>query len=506
MIFNSLTYVVFLGLVVLLHRLLSGRARLALLAVASLVFYAFWRVDFALLMVLSASIDFVAARGIAASADARTRKRWLMASLGANLGLLTLFKYTGFFLGNVQAALELAGLSIVLPRPDILLPLGISFYTFQTIGYTVDVYRRHIDAERDWLAYLVFVTFFPQLVAGPIVRAATLLGQLKGPQRPLPGEMIEGVRWIVAGLVLKTVGADNLAPFVDAGFAQGAASLGGADVLTLAFLFGFQIYFDFAAYSQIAIGSALLVGIRLPRNFDFPYAATSPREFWLRWHISLSSWIRDYLYLPLAGIRPSGSRATGGLVIAGDRAAPTLGQADEASAGRPREVALRRTPSVAVLFATWAIMGLWHGAAWTFVLWGLYHALLIAGYRWSTSWRERLPGALRVHGGRVLTLGLCMLAWIPFRADSVEQALALYGRLLVPGDWLSLGMRENAYLVAALTCGGFIITSVVWRVWPIVRARTPSIAGAGEALVTAGLLLLLFLFLRPLEQFIYFQF
>ena len=280
------------------------------------------------------------------------------------MGLLFYFKYLAFFAQGANEIAELAGLDFSLPPLSIILPLGISFYTFQTISYTIDVYRGFIKPERNFILYSSFVVYFPQLVAGPILRAAELVDQLS--RRPPfdPEDLVIGLRRIAYGLFLKVALADNIGPLVDAGFAEPAATLRALDVWTLSFLFGFQIYFDFSAYSHIALGSARLMGIHFPENFNFPYLASSPRDFWQRWHISLSSWIRDYLYLPLMGAQVH-DRSTGGL--------PTV------ESGRSGFTRTR------ALFLTWGIMGLWHGANWTFVIWGLYHATLVyfrAPHRW----------------------------------------------------------------------------------------------------------------------------
>jgi len=268
---------------------------------ASLTFYGFWRVEFLPVMLASTIVDYGAARAIHATDDERRRRIYLGLSLCVNLGLLFYFKYLIFFASNGTGLLRSIGFDVADPEWNIILPLGISFYTFQTISYTVDVYRRIIAPQRDFVLYACFVTFFPQLVAGPILRAREVIDQLSVRPRFSLTDFTVGIRRILSGLFLKVVLADNIASLVDAGFRQPIDGLGALDVWTLAFLFGFQIYFDFSAYSHIALGSARLMGIPFPENFNFPYLATSPREFWKRWHISLSSWIRDYLYLPLMG-------------------------------------------------------------------------------------------------------------------------------------------------------------------------------------------------------------
>ncbi len=488
--FNSVTYLLFLSLCVGLFWLLPNRPRLWMLLLSSILFYAFWRPEFALLMLFSACVDYGVSRRLEHEQRMAMRRWLLMASLGVNLGLLGFFKYLMFITDSLQASLSVLGIQLAIPHLNIILPLGISFYTFQTISYTVDVYRRTIPAEHDFVKYLCFVTFFPQLVAGPILRARQLMGQLgQRPQFSL-AHWMRGMRYIIFGLCLKVLLADNVAPYVDAGFAQSADTLSALDVLTLAFLFGFQIYFDFAAYSQIALGSAALMGIHFPANFNFPYSSTSPREFWNRWHISLSSWIRDYLYLPLLGVHAR-DNASGGLPTESIRQANTGGAA--------------RNATVALLL-TWAIMGLWHGANWSFLLWGLYHAGVVIVYRTTEPLRVRLPRRLRQIGGWMCTLVVMMLAWILFRADSLSDALAMYAHLLHPRDYLWLGMRENAYLVAAVLTLGVMLAWQLHRTWPQMLARWRPVALISDTVFMGLALALLFVFLRPVEQFIYFQF
>jgi alginate O-acetyltransferase complex protein AlgI len=484
-IFNSVTFLIFLAIAVGLYWLLPRRPRLWMLFLASLTFYGFWRVEFLPVMLASTLVDYAAARAIHASDDPRRRRVLLGLSLVVNLGLLFYFKYLIFFASNGAGLLRSIGFDVGDPHWNIILPLGISFYTFQTISYTVDVYRRLIKPEREFVVYACYVTFFPQLVAGPILRAREVIHQLNLRPRFQIADFAIGIRRILFGLFLKVVMADNLAPQVDSGFAQSVETLGALDVWTLAFLFGFQIYFDFSAYSHIALGSARLMGIHFPENFNFPYLATSPRDFWKRWHISLSSWIRDYLYLPLMGeaVRDD---SRGGLAAAVDDARVQ-----------------RRTRS---LFLTWAIMGLWHGSNWTFVLWGVYHAALVYAHRILTPWLPDLPKRVRATAGWAVTLPLAMLGWIPFRAESLHDALLMWSRIFVPSEYLVLAMRENVYLVAALVLLSTLAAAAVKRlVVPLLAPRPVAFALAQTASYSL-MIALIFVFLRPISQFIYFQF
>ena len=485
MIFNSVTYLLFLALVLALYWTLPRTPRLYMIFGASILFYGFWRFEFVPVMLASAVTDYFAALGISHTDRPARRKIWLASSLVVNLGLLFYFKYLMFFADNAVGLANAFGLKVASPALDIILPLGISFYTFQTISYTVDVYRGFIKPERNFILYGCYVTFFPQLVAGPVLRAREVVPQLF--QRPSFKWLDVGVgsRRILYGLFLKVVLADNIAPLVDAGFDQSLNSLGAIDVLTLAYLFGFQIYFDFCAYSHIALGSARIMGIHFPENFNFPYIASTPKDFWQRWHISLSSWIRDYLYLPLTGASVQ-DRSSGGLAGAVDDVRPK---------NKNR-----------ALFMTWGIMGLWHGANWTFVLWGLYHATLIACHRIINRRVSRLPERVRRYGGWAIMLPLAMISWIPFRAASVGDAMRLMWKLLQPAQYFSLGLRENNYLVAAAMLAGVLVTYGTQKhVLPRIR-RNAALALVLETALFTVLIAAVFVFLRPIQQFIYFQF
>lgn len=486
MIFNSVTFLIFLAVTVGLYWVLPRRARLWMLFLSSVVFYGFWRVEFVPVMLLSACTDYAVALRLARTEAPRVRKMLLGISLAVNLGLLFYFKYLLFFTDNAVSLAALAGVEADPILWNIILPLGISFYTFQTISYSVDVYRGFIEPERDFVLYAVYVTFFPQLVAGPVLRAREVIPQLTKRPAFSSDDLAAGLRRVLYGLFLKVVLADNVAGFVDAGYAIDPDALSALDVWTLAFLFGLQIYFDFSAYSHIAIGAARMMGIVFPENFAFPYAATSPRDFWKRWHISLSSWIRDYVYLPLSGVAVR-DRSTGGLAVAVDE--PTQSKKTQA------------------LFLTWAIMGLWHGAAWTFVLWGVYHAVFIYVYRRVEPFLAWVPERLRGVGGWAITLPIAMLSWVPFRADGLGATFTMYGTLFDLSAYTWLGLDRDAYLVAALltlaTIGAYLAATYVI---PALQ-RGPRVVWASVESAAYGVAItLVFIFLRPITQFIYFQF
>ncbi len=300
MVFNSVTFLIFLFIVVTAYWFLKPAVKMWMLLIASCVFYGFWRWEFLSVMFISALTDYFTAIEIGKTPLENKKKRrfFLGVTLLVNLGLLFYFKYLYFLTENINLSMDWLYIDYQLPLYKIILPFGISFYTFETISYTVDVYRGLIKPEKKFIHYALFVTFFPKLVAGPIQRASELIEQLKNKPNFNWGFIIYGFERILLGLFLKVVLADNIAPFVDEGFALPTNSLSALDVWTLGFLFGFQIYFDFSAYSHIALGAAQMMGIKIPENFNYPYIASSFKDFWKRWHISLSSWIRDYLYLP----------------------------------------------------------------------------------------------------------------------------------------------------------------------------------------------------------------
>ena len=482
MIFNSLTYLVFLFSVVSLFWILPYRARLLLIFASSIIFYGFWRIEFVPVMLFSVVVDYMVSIRIPETTQ-KIKKRLLLTSLLANLGLLFYFKYLIFFSETAIGLANIFGVNIDPLVLKIILPLGISFYTFQTISYTVDVYRGFIKPEKDFVLYGCYVTFFPQLVAGPVLRAIEVIPQLASRVAFSWFDISEGLKRILFGLFLKVVLADNIAPLVDTGFSMPVDTMSAVDVWTVAFLFGFQIYFDFSAYSHIAIGSARLMGIRLPENFNYPYLASSPKVFWGRWHISLSSWIRDYLYFPLAGVKVQ-DRSVGGLATA------TLTKKKNRA-----------------MFITWAIMGLWHGANWTFVLWGIYHSIVIGIYRLITLSTKQFAGGLNVFWGISITLPIMMLSWIPFRADSLGMTIAMWAKVLDPFSYASLGMRENTYLAATfIMIGIFGVYLIREKLIPLVLEKRPTIAVVCETLVFAIMMPIVLIFFRTNNQFIYFQF
>jgi D-alanyl-lipoteichoic acid acyltransferase DltB (MBOAT superfamily) len=402
MVFNSLHFVVFFVVVYALYRALPHRAQNWMLLAASYYFYAAWDWRFLGLLWSQTIVDYVAARGIAATADRRRKRAWLLLSLSFNLGMLGFFKYFDFFSGSLLALLDGVGWHVDFVTLHVLLPIGISFYTFMTISYVVDVYRGQYPAERSFLNFALFIAYFPHLVAGPILRASKLIPQLAAPRRITADDYREGAWLVLWGFFQKLFVADNLAKVADAVFAPGT-SPGGLDVLLGVYAFAFQIYGDFAGYSNIARGTSRLMGIDLSVNFLYPYFVLSPRAFWRNWHVSLSAWLRDYLYIPLGGNR-------GG------------------------EARMQRN-----LMATMVLGGLWHGAAWTFVLWGFYQGLVLIAGRWVEKLRDRL-GVVVPRRLTPLTVALWLLmfhvtcyGWLIFRAGSIAQIGELTAALF--GSW-----------------------------------------------------------------------
>jgi alginate O-acetyltransferase complex protein AlgI len=403
MLFHSAVYALFLPSVLGLYTLLGlirpplrgVRAQNFLLLAASYFFYGWWDWRFVGLIILSSLIDYVVGLSLAAVDDSRGRRWILGASLAANLGILGFFKYYNFFITSAIEALSSLGVQAYASTLHVILPVGLSFYTFQSLTYTVGVYRRQVPAERDPIAFFAYVAFFPQLVAGPIERAGHLLPQFLRPRHVTPAAFASGLRQITWGLFCKLVVADNCAVVVNAIFDHPGPIPGSVAVLGV-FFFAFQIYGDFSGYSHIALGTARLFGFELMQNFATPYFSQSIPEFWRRWHISLSTWFRDYVFIPLGGSRVSKPRYAFNILV------------------------------------TFTVSGLWHGANWTFVMWGflngLYYLPHIFFGKPDTSAR-----AIPIVLARVaLTFLLTMVAWTFFRAKSLHAAFTVLGSIFSP--------------------------------------------------------------------------
>jgi alginate O-acetyltransferase complex protein AlgI len=398
MLFSTPQYFVFFFVVLVGFYLAPRRTRPVLLLIASYFFYASWNWKFVPLLLALTLIDFFAAQWIETKQGVQ-RHGALVISLAANLGFLGFFKYYNFAARTVSGVLGLSSDSFLL---NIVLPLGISFHTFQSISYVVDVYRRQQQAVRRLVDYALFISFFPQLVAGPIVRAREFFADLYAWEPPEQREIKHGAFLVVLGLVKKVALADNLGPIVDQYFAGLHFHVGGVSAWGAMFAFALQIFFDFSGYTDIAIGSALLLGFHFPINFRRPYLAVSITDFWRRWHISLSSWLRDYLYIPLGGNRHGRAKTYRNLMI------------------------------------TMLLGGLWHGANWTFLAWGAFHGLLLSIERMLGIGREREHPSFALAVPRiVLTFCLVCVGWVFFRAPTFADAHFVLGQMfaLRGGQW-----------------------------------------------------------------------
>ena len=403
MFFNSFDFAIFLPLVFAIYWSISKygiRLQNAFLIFASYVFYSWWDWKFLGLIVLSSAVDFIVANKIFSASNQDSKKRLLYFSLFVNLGILGVFKYFNFFIENIESTFSFFGSSMMFSRLDWVLPVGISFYTFQTMSYTIDVYRGKLEPSKDPFSFFAYVSFFPQLVAGPIERATNFLPQFRKKITFDYSQSVDGLRQILWGLFKKMVIADNCAIYVDMFFADPTAYSGSA-LLLGAIFFAFQIYGDFSGYSDIAIGTGRLFGFNLMQNFAFPYFSRDIAEFWRRWHISLSSWFRDYVYIPLGGSR-------GGKVMT-----------------------LRN------VFIVFLICGFWHGANWTFIIWGLLNAALYIPLYVLNRNRDNLN---TVAEGRFLptikefvqigiTFSITVLLWVFFRSDSLGEAFIYLSRI-----------------------------------------------------------------------------
>ena len=463
MLFNSFEFLVFIAPVlgVYLAALPFGleRARKGFLLAASYVFYMAWNPPFVLLLLASTLLDFCVGLGLGRASSTAGRRGLLGLSLAGNLGILGYFKYGSFLAEN---ACSLFGRQAP-HAAEIILPIGISFYTFQTLSYSIDVYRGRLRPTRSLLDFALYVAFFPQLIEGPIVRAGTFLPQLRPANGPGRSDWEEGLARIAIGALKKVVVADTLGTYVDSVFAN-PGGVGAPGLLLAVYAFAYQIYFDFSGYADIAIGLGRLFGFRLPENFDRPYLASSPREFWRHWHITLSTWLRDYLYVPLGGNRP------------------------------PRSSVYMR------ILVTMLLGGLWHGAAWTFVLWGAYHGALLVVHRALFGNREgrtrRLPLVVR----RFATFHLVCVGWILFRADSLEKVGEFAAGFTV---W-----QVPTSPVAAQTAL-FVLASMAAHVVSAAGEARGRIVDASpwlQGLAYAAIAILVFLFAPSTGRFIYFQF
>lgn len=404
MLFNSFDFGIFLAIVFSIYWIIGKRNiryQNILLLTSSYFFYGWWDWRFLILILASTAVDYAIGLKLEKTTNTAHRKLWLYCSLFFNLGLLAFFKYFNFFLDNINSGVQFLGIDFSTNSLNIILPVGISFYTFQTLSYTIDIYNKRLNPTRDFIAFATYVAFFPQLVAGPIERAINLLPQFYENRKFDYREAVNGCKQILWGLVKKVIIADNCARYVNIIFSD-PTQYNSSTLLLGAILFSFQIYGDFSGYSDMAIGIARLFGIKLSQNFNFPYFSRDIADFWRRWHISLSTWFRDYLYIPLGGSK--GSRGI-------------------------------TTRNVFVIFL---VSGLWHGANWTFIAWGAMHAFLFLPLILLKRNRRNmdikspskfLPG-IKEFLQIISTFFIIVLTWIMFRASSIEEAMIYYSRLL----------------------------------------------------------------------------
>jgi len=478
LLFNSLVFWLFLPLVFIIYWELQ-RCRLRVqnlfLLAASYVFYGWWDWRFLLLIVASSLTDYVAGLKIHGAKTDGRRKAFLGLSLLVNLGLLGFFKYFNFFIGSTARLLMAFGMEPHLPVLNVILPVGISFYTFQTLSYTIDIYRGKVEPTRDFVAFFTFVSFFPQLVAGPVERAKNFLPQFLRRRHFSRMEATDGLRQVIWGLLKKMVVADSIAAAVDMVFSR-SGELDWLSLLIGGTFFSVQIYCDFSGYTDIAIGTARLFGFRLMRNFAYPYFSRNLAEFWSRWNISISSWFKDYVYIPLGGSRVSRTRHIVNLVI------------------------------------TFTVSGLWHGAAWTFIIWGFAHGAIYAltmvtGH--STRYdhvvgRGRLLPSIREAVAMLMTLVPVVGTAIIFRAKSIGSAGKFLVDIATLQDGVSLGLGYFAQ--------GLVMSAVLFGVEWLQRGRRfglqidfmPAAARWGIYFLCVAALVLFGNFGQ--QEFIYFQF
>jgi alginate O-acetyltransferase complex protein AlgI len=482
MLFNSIDFAIFLPIVFALYWFVAHRNlrfQNLLIVAASYVFYGWWDYRFLSLFLLCTLVDFSAGLGLGRTENPAKRKLLLWTALVINLGCLGFFKYYNFFLDNFVTAFSFMGKEIHAGSLRIILPVGISFYTFQSMSYTIDIYRRKLKPTSDFVAFSAFVSFFPQLVAGPIERATHLLPQFFTRRTFDYAKAVDGLRQILWGLFKKIVIADNCAVYADSIF-NNSAQCSGSTLAMGAIFFAFQIYSDFSGYSDIAIGTSRLFGFELMQNFAYPYFSRDMAEFWRRWHISLSTWFRDYLYIPLGGSR-GGTWAK-----------------------------IRNT------FVTFIVSGFWHGANWTFIAWGTLNALYFLPLMLLGKNRNhmqivaqgRMLPTVREAFSILVTFGLTVLAWIFFRAQSIGHAVDFLSGIASP-SLFSVPKTPTGSISMPLMClvGLFFLVEWNGREWPHALARLGlRWKRPARHVLYYAILYAIVWFGGKQQQFIYFQF
>jgi D-alanyl-lipoteichoic acid acyltransferase DltB (MBOAT superfamily) len=471
--FNSFSYLWFLPLVLVIYYAIpSWRGRKLLLLAASYFFYACWNPPFVLLLAASSLLDYTLGRLLGRIEDPRRRRLLVATSCIANFGVLAALKYAGFLLGAFYSVAHVIGIMSLPAMPvwigRIVLPVGISFYTFHGVSYVLDVYRGRVAPKKSLTDFMLFIAFFPQLVAGPILRAAQFVPQLESKRENEPIDWLRGGYLIILGLFQKVALADNLAPLANLIY-DDPGSFNTLELWMGTYAFAFQIYFDFAGYSNIAIGTARLLGFSIPENFRMPYIAAGFRDFWRRWHISLSSWLRDYLYIPLCGNR-------GGTL-----------------------------KTIRNLYIVMGLGGLWHGANWTFVVWGLLHGTYLTAEHLLQPVLARIPPRVResrIAGAivSVVTFHFVCLAWVFFRARSVRAGGSMLEQMLLPNA-LNLNFHSTALIY--LTIGALAIAIALLTAGRDLPRRVPAWAWGASAAI---MLFVTMYTWGDANEFIYFQF
>ena len=485
MLFNSIDFAIFLPVVFLLFWFVTKtrKQQNGLIVLASYVFYGWWDWRFLSLILFSTVVDYTIGIQLGMTERINKRKLLLWTSLAVNLGLLGFFKYYNFFVDNFITAFSFFGQDFQAGTLNVILPVGISFYTFQTLSYSIDIYRKKLDPTKDFIAFTAFVSFFPQLVAGPIERATHLLPQFFTKKKFSYPEAVDGMRQILWGLFKKVVIADNCGAYADMIF-NNSDQYSGLTLFLGGVFFAIQIYGDFSGYSDIAIGTGRLFGFKLMQNFAFPYFSRDIAEFWRRWHISLSTWFRDYLYIPLGGSRGSTAKV------------------------------------VRNVFIIFVVSGFWHGANWTFIVWGALNALYFLPLLLFGKNRRNLDiigqhgfPSFREIAGMVGTFGLTVIAWIFFRADNVSHALSMLKGIVAGMDGLQT--VKDAYDFIMINASKAILVFVIlffvleWfgrgnqyaiekmgMTWPPILRRA----------FYVGIAIVIFLYGQRQASFIYFQF
>ncbi len=481
MLFNSLAFLIFFPVVVLLYYALPARLRWVLLLIASYIFYMSWKVEYILLIVLSTIVDYYASIQMSKTEHSAKKKRFLYLSLFSNLGILFTFKYFNFFSENVAAlgqALDLVQNPVLL---DVILPVGISFYTFQTMSYSIDVYYGRTTVEKHFGRFALFVSFFPQLVAGPIERSQHLLPQFRQHFTFDYENVRQGLMLMAWGLFKKVVIADRVAYFVNIVY-NNPADYYGFHVLFATFFFAIQIFCDFSGYSDIAIGAAKVMGFDLMKNFDRPYLSRSIGEFWRRWHISLSSWFRDYVYIPMGGNRVAKWRWYYNL------------------------------------FITFLVSGLWHGAAWTFIIWGGLHGFYLMYEAATRDARTKLVKSIGLDKAPLLwhiidTVWIILLvcfAWIFFRANSLSDSFLLIGNMFQFSSeqlsWEMFGPDYYNLIFAVIAIFGMEVIHIIHNRHSTYQWLTSRPMVLRWSLYVAIVVLIINFGVFTSEEFIYFQF